>query len=109
MVRCSKVMRSCVFSAALDAPAGLRGNRGRRGSDESMVPLKIDSGCRRCVALVHVRGFGAIDQQAEQFGPAVVSAGVHLGLALVDQREVEVGDDRALAGTQRLAEQFALR
>ncbi|MEV6606991.1 hypothetical protein [Kutzneria sp. NPDC051319] len=39
----------------------------------------------------------AVDGQAQQIGPGVVAAHVHLELALVDQGEVELGDDLALS------------
>jgi hypothetical protein len=38
-----------------------------------------------------------------------VSGGVHERLTFVDQREVQIADYFAFAGTQRLPEQFALR
>src|SRR5262249_48602978 len=56
-------------------------------------------------ALANGRGGGAVDQEAEQLRPAVVAARVHQMLALVDQREVEVGDDLALARADGLAQQ----
>src|SRR5262249_32835669 len=51
-----------------------------------------------------VRGGSAVDPKTEQFGSAVVAARVHQLLALVDQREVEVGNEDALAGMERLAQ-----
>ena len=48
----------------------------------------------------------AVDGQAEQFRPAVVAARVHQLLAPVDQREIEIGDHLAFAGTYRFADQF---
>ena len=59
----------------------------------------------RRVPLVDVRRRGAIDQQAEQLGPAVVAAGVHELLALVDQGEIERRDDDAFARADRFAEE----
>ncbi len=53
---------------------------------------------RRRNALMDVRGGRPIDQQAEQFGAAVVVARVHEPLAGVDLGEVEVSDDVTLAG-----------
>src|SRR5271165_1268477 len=50
----------------------------------------------------------AIDEKAEQFGPTVVSAGVHESLAFVDQCEVQIRDHLTLTGAQGLTEQFAL-
>src|SRR5262249_40297618 len=55
-------------------------------------------------AFVNVRGGGAVDQETEQLRPAVVTARVHQLLALVHQREVEVGDDHAFARAERLAQ-----
>jgi hypothetical protein len=48
-----------------------------------------------------------IDQQGQQLRAAVVSAGVHLGLTPVNQREVEVGDDLAFTRAKRLADDLA--
>ena len=59
-------------------------------------------------AFVNVRGGGAVDQETEQFRPAVVAARVHQLLALVDQREVEVGDDHAFARADGLAQQGSI-
>ena len=56
-----------------------------------------------------MRGAGAVDPEAEQFGPAVVPARVHQLLALVDKGEVEVGDDHAFARAERFADQGAIR
>jgi hypothetical protein len=49
-----------------------------------------------CIPFVNVRGGGTVDQEAEQFRPAVVTSGVHHMLPLVNQREIEFSDDRAL-------------
>ena len=57
---------------------------------------------------MNVRGGGAVDQEAEQFGPAVVAARVHQLLALIDQREVEVGNDDAFARAEGLAQQGSI-
>jgi hypothetical protein len=51
----------------------------------------------------------AVDQEAEQLGSAVVTARVHQLFALVDQREVEVGDDFAFTRANRLSKQAAVR
>lgn len=40
-------------------------------------------------AFVNVRGGGAVDQETEEFRPAVVAARVHHLLALVDQGEID--------------------
>jgi len=56
-------------------------------------------------AFVNVRAGGAVDQETQQLRPAVVTARVHQLLALVDQREVEVGDHDAFARANRLAQQ----
>jgi hypothetical protein len=61
------------------------------------------------VTFTGMGGRRAIDQQAEQFRPAVVAKRIHHPFALVDQREIEIGDDDAFAGPQRIAHQFALR
>src|SRR3954463_14050062 len=74
-------------------------NRISCGSDVDIVVLLI----------VNVGLWRAIDEQAEQFRAAVVAAGVHLRLALVDQREVKVCDHLAFAETDWLPEQFAHR
>jgi hypothetical protein len=50
----------------------------------------------------------AIDQQAEQLGPAVVAARVHQALALVNPREVRIGDYFAFFRSQRLTHQCAV-
>src|SRR5687767_10808392 len=55
-----------------------------------------------------VRGGATVDQQTEQFGPAVVAARVHQLLALDDQREVEVGDDDAFARAEGLTEKASI-
>ena len=59
-------------------------------------------------AFVNVRGRSPVDQETQQFGPAVVAARVHHLLALVDQREVEVGDDDAFARADRFADQGSI-
>ncbi len=58
---------------------------------------------------MNVGGCGAIDQQAEQFGPAIVPARIHQLLALIDQREVEIGYDHAFARTDRIADKCSIR
>jgi hypothetical protein len=55
-----------------------------------------------------VGGGRVIDQQAEQFGRAVVPAGIHERLALINQAKVKIGYHRAFAGPQRVTEQLAL-
>ncbi len=52
-------------------------------------------------AFVNVRGGGAVDQETEQFRPAVVAAQVHQLLALVNQGEVEVAINHAFSGQAR--------
>ncbi|MNC80245.1 hypothetical protein D3C75_1329770 [compost metagenome] len=59
--------------------------------------------------LMHIGRGRAVDQQAEQFRTTVVPDRIHHAFALVDQRQVEVGNHHAFVGTQRLAEQLALR
>src|SRR5215471_17292008 len=56
-------------------------------------------------AVVNVRSGRAVDQETEQFRPAVVSARVHQLLALIDLREVKVGDDNSFARADRLSQQ----
>jgi hypothetical protein len=53
---------------------------------------------------MNVRGWRSIDAQTQQFGPAVMAARVHQLLALVDAREVEVGDDYTFAGADWFTE-----
>jgi hypothetical protein len=48
-------------------------------------------------AIMHVSRRSTVDQETEQFRAAVVTARVHQLLALVDQREVEIGDSHAFA------------
>lgn len=72
-----------------------------------MISLRCRDGMLRVEGLMDMRGRGAIDQQAEQFGATVVTTGIHLRLALIDQREIKVADHHALAGTQWLTQQFA--
>jgi hypothetical protein len=57
---------------------------------------------------VNVRDWSAVEQETQDFGPAVVAARVHELLALVDEREVEVGDHHAFAGADRFADQRAI-
>src|SRR5262249_35360399 len=86
------------------APVLWFGNRCEKSLRASLSPwLGVHS------AFVDMRGAGAVDQETEQFGPAVVAARVHQLLALVDQREVEVGDDDAFARMERLAQQRSVR
>src|SRR5512142_2700691 len=59
--------------------------------------------------LTHVGFRRAVDQQAEQFRATVVAARIHQPLPLVDQAEIQVGDQHAFTRTQGRAEQFALR
>src|SRR5690348_3364187 len=49
-------------------------------------------------SFMSICGSRAIDQEAQQFGAAVMAARVHQLLALVDACEVEVGRDYAFAG-----------
>ena len=69
-----------------------------------MMGLDFRIGVLRVDALVDMGSRRAVDLQAENLWPAVVPASVHLRLTLVDQREVEIGDDDAFAGTQWCAE-----
>ena len=57
---------------------------------------------------MNLRRWRAIDQETQEFWPAVVAARVHERLALVDEREVEVRDDHAFARAERLADQGAI-
>ena len=61
------------------------------------------------ITLVDMGDRRAIDRQVEQFRPTVVAARVHEALALVDQAEIEVGDQRPFAGAYGVTHQFALR
>jgi len=56
-----------------------------------------------CLAIVNVFGRGAVDEQAEKFRPAIVSAGVHEVFAFVDHGEVEVGDGLAFTAAEWFA------
>ena len=60
-------------------------------------------------AFVNVRGGSAVNQQAEQFRPAVMASGIHDLLSLIDQGEIEVGDDYAFPRANGLAEQTSVR
>src|SRR5438445_13331978 len=60
------------------------------------------------VALMHMGLRRTVDQEAEQFRAAVVTARVHQALALVDDPEIEIGDDLAFARSQRCADEFTL-
>ena len=60
-------------------------------------------------AFVNVRGGSAVNQQAEQFRPAVMASGIHDLLSLIDQGEIEVGEDYALPRANGLAEQTSVR
>ena len=59
------------------------------------------------VMVVCVGRRSAVDHQTQQFRAAVVSAGVHLRFALIDQREVEISDDLAFSGNYWFPDQFA--
>ena len=50
--------------------------------------------------LAHVGFRRAVDQQAEQFRATVVAARIHQPLPLVDQAEIEIGDQHAFTRTQ---------
>jgi len=50
----------------------------------------------------------AIDQQAEQLGATMEATRVHQPFALVDHREIEIGNHHSLARAQRFTHQFAL-
>ena len=60
-------------------------------------------------AFVNVCGGSAVNQQAEQFRPAVMASGIHDLLSLIDQGEIEVGDDYAFPRANGLAEQTSVR
>ena len=60
-------------------------------------------------ALVDVRSGRTIDEQAEQFGAAVVTARVHEPLAGIDLSEVEIRNHVAFAGFERSADYPAVR
>lgn len=51
-----------------------------------------------------VRGGSAVDQETEQFRPAVVTSRVHHMLPLVDQREIEVDGDFTFARADGLTQ-----
>jgi hypothetical protein len=53
---------------------------------------------------VNVRRWRSIDPQTQQLRPAVMAARVHQLLALVDAREVEIGDDDPFAGADGFTE-----
>src|SRR5262245_52099809 len=58
--------------------------------------------------MVQVRGRSSVDQQAEQLRPAVVAAGIHQLLSLVDQGEVEIGDHDPFTRTDRTTQQGSI-
>ena len=60
-------------------------------------------------AFVNVRGGSAVNQQAEQFRPAVMASRIHDLLSLIDQGEIEDGDDYAFPRANGLAEQTSVR
>ena len=66
-----------------------------------------DVGSRLRKPLMDMGAGRVIDQQTQQFGATVVSAGIHERLAFVDQREVQIRDHLAFPGTQGLTEQTA--
>ena len=51
-------------------------------------------------SLVDVSNRCAVNQQAEQLRPTVVTAAIHEPFALVDHGEIEVGDNFTLAEAQ---------
>src|SRR5687767_11374945 len=77
-------------------------------------PLLVDSvaqGSRspaRC-ALMNVRRGRPIDQEAEQFRTAVMTARVHEPLAGVDLGEVQIRDHVAFTSRERSADEPAIR
>ena len=78
----------------------------RAAGAELVVTIRFDRDrCRH--PFPHVSSRCVVDEQGEEIRAAVVTSRVHLDLALVDQREVEVGDDLAFAGAQRLADDLA--
>ena len=48
-------------------------------------------------AIMNVSGRSAVNQEAEQFGPAVMPPRIHELLAFVDHDKVEISDDDAFA------------
>ena len=54
---------------------------------------------------MNVRGRSAVDQETEQFRPAVVTSRVHHMLTPVDQREIEVDDDFTFARANGFTQQ----
>src|SRR5258705_1520911 len=77
-------------------------------------PLHVASRARRLSlrvrrSLMDLRRRRPIDQQAEQFGAAVMTTRVHESLAGVDLSEIEICDYLALAGFERLADDLAVR
>src|SRR5262249_55208067 len=75
---------------------------------EQIVRVSLNARHRVCGAFVNVRGGAAIDQETQQLRPAIVAARVHQLLTLVDQREVEIGDNDSFARANRLVEQGAI-
>ena len=76
-------------------------------------PLLTDSrthglGLRVCGALMDGRRGRPIDQQAEQFGAAVMTARVHDPLAGVDLGKVKLGNHFAFARFERLTDDPAV-
>jgi hypothetical protein len=88
----SSAIAQAIFDAVhwIKVSVDTSGSDLRLGSQRSLVNAE----CRR-----------AVDQQAQQFRPAVVAARVHQVLAPVDPREVEISDHDAFAGAHRLADE----
>src|SRR5215510_3541896 len=92
------MMRGSCVIASQRCVAPAVGKRRRRSkllcSDDCGVRLLrggLGTRLGMLAAVVNVRSGRAVDQETEEFRPAVVSARVHQLLALIDLREVKVG------------------
>lgn len=56
---------------------------------------------------MHERGRTVVVEEAQEFGPSVVADRVHHPLALGHEREVHVGDQDALAGSEGVGKVLA--
>jgi hypothetical protein len=63
-----------------------------------LFALLARNGCKGHAALMDVSNGCTINQQAEQLRSTVVAARVHEAFALVDGREIEVGNNFTLTG-----------
>src|SRR5262249_52132696 len=74
------------------------------GQSMSFDPCSV-SDMRWRSAFVNVCSGRAVDEQAEQFRPAVLAARVHQQLSSIDQAEVEISNQFCFARTDRLTNQ----